>query len=142
VVTAGTPNVADTGEPVTAFGIDVGASPKGFHAVAITDGSYAGHIASKDANELAHWCRVRMDARAIAIDAPCRWSNDGRARPAERELMKKGIWCFSTPTRQRALDRHLRWLAAGDELSGVLLAQIAQPGLEPVRYRFKATYRP
>lgn len=32
-------------------------------------------------------------------------------------------------------------LGAGDELSGVLLARVAQPGLEPIRYRFKAAYR-
>lgn len=35
-----------------------------------------------------------------------------------------------------------RTLRDGDELCGVLFAQVAQPGLEPIRYRFRATCRP
>lgn len=103
----------------TVVGIDVGGARKGFHAVALTDGDYAGHLASKDVDELAHWCRVTMRARVIAIDAPCRWSKDGRARPAERQLMEQRIWCFSTPTRQTALDHprnHFGWMLRGEAL--------------------------
>ncbi|MDK9709018.1 MAG: DUF429 domain-containing protein [Desulforhopalus sp.] len=29
-----------------------------------------------------------MQVKVIGIDAPCRWSADGRARPAERELIR------------------------------------------------------
>ncbi len=46
--------------------------------------------------ELAHWCRSVVGASVIAIDAPRRWSSDGRARPCERELMRQGIFCFET----------------------------------------------
>jgi hypothetical protein len=87
---------------ITAIGIDVGGARKGFHAVAITDGAYSNHLATGDVQELSHWCRETVRARVIAIDAPCRWSHDGHSRPAERELMKQGIRCFSTPTRENS----------------------------------------
>lgn len=105
--------------PVTVVGIDVGGARKGYHAVAFTGGAYSSHMATKDAQELAHWCRATVQARVITIDAPCCWSQDGRARPAERELMEKRIWCFSTPTRQCALDHprnHFGWMLRGEEL--------------------------
>lgn len=99
-------------------GIDVGGSRKGFHAVALKGGKYSGQYASKDVGDLVGWCR-EIDAIVVAVDAPCRWSKDGRARPAERELMKKGIWCFSTPTVQRAIEHpknHFGWMLRGEEL--------------------------
>ncbi|MFM9865500.1 MAG: DUF429 domain-containing protein [Micropepsaceae bacterium] len=112
---------ATTTEPACAFstavGIDVGGARKGFHAVAITGGDYSAHLATKNAEQLVHWSRVTMRARVVAVDAPCRWSKDGRARPAERELMENKIWCFSTPTRQRALDypgNHYGWMLRGE----------------------------
>ena len=109
------------GDPalMTVVGIDVGGARKGFHAVAITGGGYSSHIATKDVEVLAHWCRATVRARAIAVDAPCRWSKDGRARPAERQLMAKKIWCFSSPTRQRALNHprnHFGWMLRGEAL--------------------------
>lgn len=103
----------------TAVGIDVGGPRKGFHAVAIAGGDYLGHFATKDVEELVHWCRATVRARVIAVDAPCRWSKNGRARPAERQLMEKRIWCFSTPTRKRALDHprnHFGWMLRGEAL--------------------------
>lgn len=104
---------------ITAVGIDVGGARKGFHAVAITGGDYSSHLATKDVEALAHWCRATVRARVIAVDAPCRWSKDGRARPAECQLMKKGIWCFSTPRRQMALAHpqgHFSWMLQGEAL--------------------------
>lgn len=100
-------------------GIDVGGSRKGFHAVAISGGDYASHLSTKDVDELAYWCHDIVRARVIAVDAPCRWSRDGRARPAERQLMAKRIWCFSTPTRQQALvhpRNHFGWMLQGEIL--------------------------
>jgi hypothetical protein len=41
-----------------------------------------------------------VQSSVIAIDAPCRWSSDGRARPFERELRQQGIVCFASLTRQ------------------------------------------
>jgi len=104
---------------ITTVGIDVGGERKGFHAVAITGGDYSSHLATRDVKELSHWCRETVRARVIAIDAPCRWSNDGHSRPAERELMQKGIWCFSTPTREQAVGHrtnHFGWMLRGEEL--------------------------
>ena len=91
-----------TTRPITVVGIDVGGARKGFHAVALRDGAYAGQLATGDAQELAHWCRSVIGASVIAIDAPCRWSSDGRVRPCERELMRQGIFCFATPSREKA----------------------------------------
>lgn len=110
-----------TGNPngITVVGIDVGGERKGFHAVAITGGGYSSHIATKNVKELSHWCRETVQARVIAVDAPCRWSNDGHSRPAERELMEKGIWCFSTPTRAKAVGHrtnYFGWMLRGEEL--------------------------
>lgn len=110
---------AGTSKRPTAVGVDVGGTRKGFHAVAVTGGAYSGQLATKDVQELVHWCRDTVQARVIAIDAPCQWSEDGRARLAERELMQKGIWCFSTPARQQALNHprnHFGWMLRGAEL--------------------------
>ena len=56
---------------IIAVGIDVGGERKGFHAVAFMDGDYVSQNATKDARELANWCRKTMQARVIAVDAPC-----------------------------------------------------------------------
>ena len=71
-------------------GIDVGGPRKGFHAVALPKGAYLDTFASPEAPALAAWC-IQVGARAVAIDAPCRWSRTGRARPAERTLAGKVV---------------------------------------------------
>jgi predicted nuclease with RNAse H fold len=88
-------------EALIVAGIDVGGSKKGFHAVALRDGVYLNQFVSCAAVEVAAWCR-RIGARCIGVDAPCRWSRNGHARPAERALMAAGISCFSTPLQQTA----------------------------------------
>ncbi len=103
----------------TVIGIDVGGSRKGFHAVALTGGAYADRLATAEVQELAHWCRSVIGAQLIAIDAPCRWSSDGRARPCERELNAAGIRCFASPTRQAALSHpsnYYGWMLQGEAL--------------------------
>jgi predicted nuclease with RNAse H fold len=100
-------------------GIDVGGARKGFHAMALRDGAYAGQLATGDVQELAHWCLVTMCASVIAIDAPCRWSSDGRARPCERALMRQGIFCFATPSREKAEQHpsgYFDWMRRGADL--------------------------
>lgn len=100
-------------------GIDVGGKRKGFHAVALEAGLYLGQKKTSDISELVAWCVQSINARVIAVDAPCRWSVDGRARPAERELMQKGIFCFSSTTRARALVHrtdNFGWMLRGEEL--------------------------
>jgi len=124
--------------PSTVVGIDVGGARKGFHAVALRDGAYAGQLATHDVQELANWCLVTMCASVIAIDAPCRWSSDGRARPCERELMRQGIFCFATPSRETA-EKHpsgyFDWMRRGADLyealedSHPLLTSLPSPGL-------------
>jgi predicted nuclease with RNAse H fold len=117
----GAPTKKRTSNPaeITTVGIDVGGERKGIHAVAITGGDYLSHRASKDAQDIVRWCRETVRARVIAVDAPCRWSNEGRSRPAEREMMKQGIWCFSTPIREKAVEHrsnYFGWMLRGEEL--------------------------
>jgi len=103
----------------TVVGIDVGGSRKGFHAVALTGGSYAKQLSTTSIKDLADWCRKDVKARIVAVDSPCRWSQDGRARPAERQLMARRIWCFSTPTCEQAKvhpRNHYGWMLQGEEL--------------------------
>jgi len=126
-----------TTPPITVVGIDVGGPRKGFHAVALRDGVYAGQLRSRDVEELSHWCRSVIGASVIAIDAPCRWSTGGRARPCERELMQQGIFCFATPSREKA-DQHpsgyFDWMRRGADLyqaledSHPLLTSLPCPG--------------
>jgi predicted nuclease with RNAse H fold len=109
---------------MAAIGIDVGGQRKGFHAVALAGGEYSGRCATSDVGRLVDWCR-ELEGAVIAVDAPCRWSLDGRARPAECELMERGIWCFSTPTRQRAVEHplnHYGWMLQGEALFKALEA--------------------
>jgi predicted nuclease with RNAse H fold len=103
---------------IVVAGVDVGGTAKGFHGVALRGGRYLDRFASCNVAEVADWCR-QINARIVGIDAPCRWSATGRARTAERQLMAKGIWCFSTPSRQAAQNHHkdhFRWMLNGADL--------------------------
>jgi len=122
----------------TVIGIDVGGSRKGFHAMALTGGAYAARLATPEVQELAHWCRSVIGAHLIAIDAPCRWSSDGRARTCERELMQQGIFCFASPSREAALSHpsnYYGWMRQGEalyrelEASHPLLSDLPGAGL-------------
>lgn len=106
------------GDGTVVIGVDVGGSKKGFHAVSMVGGHYHSKFRSPSAAEIAFWCR-QQSARAIGIDAPCHWSDTGRARCCERQLMKEGIWCFSTPSRGKAVAHptgHYDWMLAGADL--------------------------
>lgn len=81
-------------------GIDVGSTPKGFHAVGLRRLSVT-TFSSVDPKEIADWCE-EIDATAVAVDSPIAWSVTGRARGAERALMAQRIWCFSSPTEKAA----------------------------------------
>ena len=104
---------------ITAVGIDVGSACKGFHAVALSDGAYTSQLATSDVETLRDWCLNEMKVQVIAIDAPCRWSTNGRMRACERELMQRGIHCFASPTREQAI-RHpsdyYGWMLRGEAL--------------------------
>lgn len=97
-------------------GVDVGGPKKGFHAVALRAGRYHEKFSAFDAGAVAGWCE-QIGASAVGIDAPCRWSLTGRARPAERQLAGKGIHSFATPSLAATKDRDFyRWMLAGAEL--------------------------
>lgn len=114
-------------QSIVVAGIDVGGPRKGFHVVALRDGDYLDKYVAHEASEIATWCR-QVGARFIGVDAPCCWSHTGRARPAERELMKEKIWCFSTPTRGKAVahpKKNFHWMLAGEALYDAL--QVTHP---------------
>ena len=60
-------------------GIDVGGPKKGFHAVALNGRRYLDKYASLDAKAITKWCS-EIGAKAIGIDAPCRWGTKGKAK--------------------------------------------------------------
>ncbi len=102
---------------VHVVGIDVGGPGKGYHAVALSGGRYLAHLATKDVEYLSHWCAEVQRSQVVAVDAPCCWSKNGRARPAERALIERGIHCFSTPTRERAAVHpkgYFDWMLQGE----------------------------
>jgi predicted nuclease with RNAse H fold len=111
-------------DTVVVIGIDVGSPTRGFHAVALKAGNYLAQLCTPDTRQLVSWCRD-SGARAIAIDAPCRWSATARARRAERELMAKGIWCFSTPSFEIAKNHrtnYFGWMLHGAALYADLIS--------------------
>ncbi len=116
-------NQTKSNKPCIVIGIDVGGPKKGFHGVAFREGSYLEKFYTPKAKLMAKWC-LEKGARAVGIDAPCRWSQNGRARAAERALMQERIWCFSTPTRAIAKShskRNFHWMLAGAELYSLLV---------------------
>ena len=97
-------------------GVDVGGPKKGFHAVALQDGQYRETLSTLMAAEVAAWCR-RLKAAVVGIDAPCRWSLTGMARPCERALAAKGLHTFATPSQVKG-EAHpfYQWMVQGADL--------------------------
>ncbi len=87
----------------TVVGIDVGGERKGFHAVALRADTLVDKITATDPAAIVSWC-LDLKATVVAVDAPCGWSQTGKSRQAESELelLGKQIFCFATPTRERA----------------------------------------
>ena len=109
------PRVEDLRDDAVVIGIDVGSRARGFHAVALKGTRYSSKLNTPDTRALAEWCKD-SGAIAVGIDAPCHWSSTGRARLAERELMKKGVWCFSTPSKDIAQNHpknYFDWMRCG-----------------------------
>jgi len=106
-------------------GIDVGGERKGFHAVALLGGIVLDKKTDPDPKVIVDWC-LDHKAMVVAVDAPCRWSQSGSSRLAEQKLELRGkkIYCFSTPTRARALHRNFyKWVFNGERLYRLLAAQ-------------------
>jgi len=93
-------------------GIDVGGARKGYHAVALRQGALLASLATRDAKALVRWC-LALGVSHVGIDAPGRWSADGRRRAGERALAAAGISCFASPTRAVALAHEAAAARAG-----------------------------
>ena len=97
-------------------GVDVGGARKGFHAVAMHGREITAHMHTLIGEEVADWCSEH-EAIGIGIDAPCRWSQTGHARAAERELARLGIFAFATPSRALAESKTFHsWMLNGAQL--------------------------
>jgi predicted nuclease with RNAse H fold len=104
----------------TVVGVDVGGPKKGFHAVAIREWEIFDTFTTLHAGEVVAWCRD-LYAFAVGIDAPCRWSYTGRARPCERALTAEGIHAFATPSQAGAGNNPFYgWMLNGTELFRLL----------------------
>jgi predicted nuclease with RNAse H fold len=101
-------------------GVDVGGAKKGFHAVALRGGKFFGKLATADAAAVVTWCRS-LNALAVGVDAPCKWSLNGHARPCERALAFAGFSTFATPSAALG-ERHpfYGWMVNGIELYRLL----------------------
>jgi predicted nuclease with RNAse H fold len=83
-------------EPVV--GIDVGGRRKGFHAVALIEGRFRKQECFDEPKKVVDWC-LSLEATVVAVDAPCAWAIKGSSRAVERDLNKRKIRCFYTPTK-------------------------------------------
>ena len=107
-----------SGANATVVGIDVGGERKGFHAVALQNGTFVATLAHSDPAVIVSWCR-QQKAVVVAVDAPCGWSYGGASRLAERSLAIGGnkISCLATPTRARAnRSNFYKWVFNGERL--------------------------
>ncbi len=104
-------------------GVDVGGVKKGFHAVLLEGLEVVATLQSTNADEVAAWCRDQ-GALAVGVDAPCCWRTPGgSARAAERQLIREGIYCFSTPTEEEARNHprgYYEWMLQGMALHHAL----------------------
>jgi predicted nuclease with RNAse H fold len=101
-------------------GVDVGGKDKGFHAVALRGGVFLEKLATCEAEHIVEWCRG-YQALVVGIDAPCKWSLNGRVRPCESELARLGIMTFATPSYRKAQSHPFYgWMLNGAELFHLL----------------------
>lgn len=99
-------------------GIDVGGDRKGCNLVVLQGASILCSINSKTPEDFIQVC-AEHGVIAVGVDSPCQWRGGDGARPAERELARKGISSFSTPTRQLALSNAKNfygWMFSGERV--------------------------
>ena len=111
-------------DDATVAGIDVGGAAKGYHLAILRDGQVIHVEQSRDATHLAATCQ-QFEAAAIGIDAPSQWATASGGRAAERALMRAGMSCFATPTRERAAANatgFYDWMFQGEQLYCALAA--------------------
>jgi predicted nuclease with RNAse H fold len=115
---------ADLVADVTVAGIDVGGERKGFHIAILCGNKLVLSDKSRDPQYLAQLC-LAYKAVAVGIDSPCQWGRPGVGRTAEKELAAERIFCFSTPTRERATNAtsgFYGWMFNGERLYQALAA--------------------
>jgi len=103
-------------EPTVA-GIDVGGDRKGCHLVVLRANTIV--LVDKGSPEHVANVAVASGAIAIGIDSPCKWATSGSGRAAEKELARDHIFCFSTPTKEKALSSvsgFYRWMLNGERV--------------------------
>jgi predicted nuclease with RNAse H fold len=83
-------------------GIDIGGDKKGFHLVILRGTRILCNIRSRIPEHLLQTC-VDFNVVAVGIDAPCQWGIEAEGRLAEKQLAQGGVFCFATPTRERAV---------------------------------------
>ena len=109
-------SLAMSPSPQIVIGVDVGRVKKGFHAVALRDGTFFDKLAACNTAAIVEWCR-RLGASTVGIDAPCKWSLTRKQRPCERELARMGIRAFATPCfKLGQLNPFYGWMLNGAEL--------------------------
>jgi hypothetical protein len=97
-------------EQPTFVGIDVGGVRKGFHLAALQGDAVVSIERIHSPALAARRCRD-VNAAAVAVDAPCGWSSDGRSREAERSMLRHGIRAYNVPARHLAqLDGFHAWM--------------------------------
>lgn len=119
---------------VTVAGIDIGGSRKGCHLVILRGREVVCSINSHDPEHLASQCND-YGAEVIGIDSPCCWGTPEHGRRAERALAQERIFCFSTPTRERAetnLSGFYGWMFNGEQVYQALA--VTHPLLTEERY--------
>jgi len=128
---------------VEVIGIDVGVS-KGQHVVALRmgptlkSGTFIVLGNGVTVEEAARLCLDRSPA-CIGIDSPPAWSFEGNARKGERELLRRGLQLYATPSevKKQALPFY-GWMKVGFKLFEALRAnfplyrqgQVGQHALE------------
>lgn len=118
----------------TVAGIDIGGKKKGCHLVILRGHEILYCLNSGSPELLVRKC-VEFDAIAVGIDAPCRWGVPGRGRCAEKQLARKRIFSFSTPTRDRATTNSsgfYGWMLNGEKVYQALAT--THPLLTDERY--------
>lgn len=122
----------DSSVPVA--GIDIGGSRKGCHLVILRGREVVCSINSQDPEHLASQCND-FAVEVIGIDSPCCWGSPEQGRCAERALARERIFCFATPTRERAQANRsgfYGWMFNGERVYQTLA--VTHPLLSEERY--------
>lgn len=82
-------------------GIDIGGDRKGNHLVILRGTEIVCNLSQKAPEHMLEIC-LQFGVAAVGIDAPCLWRAGDAGRQAEKELARRRIFSFATPTRELA----------------------------------------